>query len=147
MVTRATLGIVALALAALVGLAAIPAEAYTCGSGGCTWDSGYGEPVTLTNGQPLTDLVNCTISYTTAVDGGTPGPAKTVSVPASKATGGGSISKTNTDAAMVPGHTYAISETVTCTSTAFGTSAPSAAAALTMNSGVAPNPPAAPVLK
>src|SRR5882724_12231451 len=125
--------------ALLVLALAVPASAYTCGSSGCSWVSSYVEPAALTNNQPLTDLASCTLTYTTSVDGGAPGPAKTVTSAASRPIGGGTISKTITDAAMAPNHTYAISEVVTCTSTAFGTSAPSASATLPMNNGVSPN--------
>lgn len=133
--------------ALLVLALAVPASAYTCNQSGCTWTTSYVEPSALTNGQPLTDLASCTLIYTTSVDGGAPGPAKSVASAASKPSGGGTINKTITDAAMAPNHTYAISEVVTCTSTAFGTSAPSASATLPMNNGVAPNPTAAPTLQ
>ncbi len=142
---RRSLIALAMIAGALAGVSV--AHAYMCNSTGCNWESDYTEPSTLTNGQPLTDLSGCTLSYTTAVDNAAPGPAKTVTVVASKPGGGGAMVKTNTDAAMVPGHTYTIAETVSCTSTAFGTSAPSPAASLTMNNGVTVNPTAAPVLK
>lgn len=137
-----------LALALIVVLLIPTAvHAYTCNSAGCSFEADYTEPATLTNGQPLTDLTTTTISYTVSTDGGAPGAAKVVSVPASKPAGGGVIAKTITDAALTPGHTYTISATVTATSTAFGTSASSPSASLLMNNGVSPNPTAAPVLK
>ena len=116
------------------------ASAYTCNAQGCDWETGYTEPGTLTNGQALTDLTNCTANYTTSIDGAAPGPVKTFSIAASRPQGGQVVTKRNTDATMLPNHTYLVSETVTCTSAAFGTSAPSAPASLLMNNGVSPSP-------
>jgi len=146
----AQIGIAALVALGLVLLVMRPAFAYTCDTTGCTWSTSYTEPATLTNGQALTDLVTCTATYTVSKDGATPLPAATKSfvIPASKPSGGGVVTKNNTDATMLPPHTYAIQETVVCASTAFGTSAPSAPGSLLMNSGVSPNPvPSAPTLQ
>jgi hypothetical protein len=113
--------------------------AYTCDTTGCTWQTSYTEPATLTNGQPLTDLQSCTATYTVSKDGAASDPALTKSfvIPASKPAGGGVVVKNNSDPGMLPPHTYAITERIACTSTAFGASAPSAPASLPMNSGVA----------
>lgn len=129
-----------LILLAAALLFAMPAWGYTCDTTGCTWETKYTEPATLTNGQPVTDLTSCTATYTVSKDGAAPDPTlgKSFVVAASKPAGGGAIVKNNSDPAMLPPHTYTIAETVKCTSTAFGTSAPSAPANLLMNSGVAP---------
>jgi hypothetical protein len=129
----------ALVVCALV-VAPLSAWAYTCNGTGCTWNTRYTEPSTLTNAQPLTDLTGCTATYTFAVDGGAPSAPKVFAIAASRPTGGQLVNKTNIDATMAPGHTYLISETVACASTAFGTGAPSAPATLLMNNGVAPSP-------
>lgn len=136
-------------LLAVVGLVRpVLADPYTCDAAtGCTWQTGYVEPATLTNGQPITDLVNCTATYTTAVDGGAPGPAKTFTIAASRPTGGQAVTKNNTDATMAPPHSYLISETVKCTSATMGTSAPSPSAILLMNNGVTPAATGAPTLQ
>ena len=127
----------AVVLVALVGTAF--ADPWTCNAGGCTWNSKYTEPSTLTNGQPLTDLADCTASYTTSVDGNPPGPAKTFVIAATRPTGGQLAQKLNTDATMIPPHTYTVTETVACRSTSLGTGAASAPASLLMNNGVAPS--------
>ncbi len=140
-------------IAALVitGLMAVSTagHAYTCDTTGCTWQTSYTEPGALTNGQPLTDLQSCTATYTVSKDGAASDPAlsKSFVIPASRPAGGGVIVKNNSDPAMLPPHTYAITERVACASTAFGTSAPSAPASLLMNSGVAPSPSGAPTLQ
>lgn len=137
----AQMGIAALVACALILLVMRPAFAdpYTCNASGCTWNTKFTEPSTLTNGQPLTDLTGCTVSYTTAVDGGTPGSAKTYTIPASKISGGGAVNVNNTDPTMVPSHVYLITATVACNSTAFGTGPSSAPATLPMNNGVTVN--------
>jgi hypothetical protein len=129
-------------LALLLALLLVPvvAHAYTCNASGCTWNSGYTEPSTLTNGQPLTDLTGCTASYTVSVDGATAGAPKTFAIAASKPQGGGVISANNTDATMAAPHTYRVTETVACNSTAFGTGVPGAPATLLMNNGVTTSP-------
>jgi hypothetical protein len=123
----------AVLVASLPGLAL----AYTCTpTGGCTFNVQYTEPAMLTNGTALTDLANTTITYTIAVDGGAPGAAKTVTVPASKPTGGSNIDKAITEPTLGPPHTYTISATATATSAAYGTSAASAPASKALNNGV-----------
>lgn len=123
------------------------ADPYTCNGSGCTWSTQYTEPSTLNNNQPLTDLASCTATYTIAIDGAQAGAGKTFLIPASRPSGGQVVTRNNTDATMIPGHTYRISETISCTSVAFGTGAQSAPGMLLMNNGVSPNPPAAPVLQ
>ena len=133
-----------LSLAAMVVAFTYSALAYTCTpTGGCTFNVQYVEPGTLTNGQPLTDLSGTTITYTIAVDGGTPSAPKTVTVPASRPSGGGAIDRVITEAGLVPPHTYTISATATATSTAYGTSAATAVGQKVMNHGVTPQPPGA----
>ncbi len=141
--------LLALLSALLLGLAMIgAADAYTCNAGGCTWNSSYTEPSTLTNGQPLTDLTGCTMTYSKAVDGGAPGSGGSFVIAASKPAGGGAILSDHLDATMLPGHTYVVAETVACNSTAFGTglSSPSSNP-LPMNNGVTTNATGAPTLK
>lgn len=125
-------------LAALLALVVAPtaARAYTCNASGCTWQTSYTEPSTLTNGQALTDLTGCTATFTTAKDGGAPGSPQSFAIAATRPQGGGVATKNNSDATMTPGHVYAISEAVACNSTAFGTGQPSAPALLQMNNGV-----------
>lgn len=125
-------------LAALIALAVAPtaAHAYTCNASGCTWQSSYTEPSTLTNGQPLTDLTGCTASYSTSKDGGAASGPQSFVIAATKPQGGGVATKNNSDATMTPGHIYVINETVACNSTAFGTGQPSSPATLQMNNGV-----------
>src|SRR5882672_2157434 len=136
----AQMGIAALAVVGLVLGVMAPAFAYTCNAAGCTWNTKFTEPSTLTNGQTLTDLTGCTASYTTAVDGGTPASPRSFTIPASRPAGGGAIAVNNTDPTMVPGHVYTIAETVACNSTAFGTGTSTPPAALPMNNGVTTNP-------
>lgn len=128
----------------LTGLCAITSTgyAYTCNASGCTWQTGYTEPATLTNGQAITDLQSCTATYKVSVDGASPGPSKSFTIAASKPAGGGVIAFNFTDATMVAPHTYAISETVKCTSAAFGTGADTLPSSLSMNNGVTVPPPA-----
>jgi hypothetical protein len=116
------------------------AAAYTCNASGCTWRSSYTEPSMLTNGQPLTDLMSCTLTYTTSIDAAPDLAAKTFVVPASKPQGGGAISQDFTDPTMLPSHTYRITETAACTNGA-ATGPAGAPAVLLMNNGVAPQPP------
>ena len=136
--------IIALVLAIVLLIAVRAALAYTCNASGCTFEFTYTEPTTLTNGQPLSDLVNCTISWSKAVDVAAAVAQAPVSVPASRPQGGTAIVKVITDPTALPNHVYAVQATgATCTSTAFGTSAPSAAGnVLPMNNGVASSPPA-----
>lgn len=125
-----------LILALLLLALAAPVGAYTCNASGCTWQTNYTEPGTLTNGQGLTDLIGCTASYTKAVDGGAPSAPVTFAIPASRPQGGQAVTANRTDASMSPNHTYAIAETIACTSTAFGTGPAGAPGALLMNNGV-----------
>lgn len=125
-----------LGLLALLLVVPAVAYAYTCNASGCTWQSGYTEPSTLTNNQPITDLAGCTASYVTSVDGGAAGATKTFTIPPSRPQGGGVIAFNKTDATMLPPHTYTVTETIACTSTAFGTGAATAPTALPMNAGV-----------
>lgn len=117
MVARTAARVIAVALAA-VALAfawAPSAEAFTCTTTGCTFNALYTEPTTVQTGAPLTNLTSCTVSYTTAQNGGIPGPAKTVVVPASSPNGGGAINRPITDASLLPGHNYAVVARVACT--------------------------------
>ena len=72
----------------------------------------------------FTDTLNAFCRHSrVSVDGASPGTAKSFTIAASKPAGGGVIKFNFTDGSMVPPHTYAISETVKCTSAAFGAGA------------------------
>lgn len=131
-------------VAPLVLALAAPAWPFSCTATGCTFFAKYTEPSTVSTGPPLTNLTNTTVTYRVSVDGGAPGAPKTVTVPASKPTGGAIINQPITDTSLLPGHDYTISGSATATNPA-GTGA-----ALTLTSlpvpraGEAPpNPPAA----
>jgi len=100
-----------------VGLLLLPtaAAAFTCTPTDCTFIVKYTEPTTVVTGAPLNNLTSTTITYTITVDGLTPGPVKTVVVPASSPNGGGAITRNVPDTILVPGHNYVISATVLAT--------------------------------
>lgn len=130
----------------LVGAGA--AEAFTATPTGATFNAKYTEPTTNALGAPLTNLLNCTVTYRVAVDAGTPGPAKLVVVPASSPTGGQLIVRPITDTELTPGHNYTLTGSYACANPA-GTgnsSAPAAPLAIGRAGEVPPGTPAAPLV-
>lgn len=132
------------AILALLLLTPLTSHAFTCTATGCTFTAKYTEPTTVITGAPLSNLTSCTVHYAIAVDGGTLGANKLVTVLASSPNGGGQITKAITDTALTPGHNYLIAGAAFCTNPSGNSadSAPFTALAIPRAGEVPPNPTA-----
>jgi hypothetical protein len=81
----------------LLALAVTPAAAYTCTGDTCTLDLVFVESTTYVGGQPLTDLQDHVFTYQR-----TGGPSQTMTIPASKPQGGGTIAVKTANQTVLP---------------------------------------------
>ena len=103
-------------VAALLLFTAGHAMAFTCTpTGGCTVDLSYTEPSTVAGGGPLTNLTSTTYTISIATDGAAPVALPPVVIPASRAQGGGVITRSVSLPTVVTGHSYVVSAVIFAT--------------------------------
>src|SRR5438132_2845591 len=94
----------------LILLMTSAAQAFTCSATGCTFTISYTEPTTNTDGSPIA-LQATTIYYTLGI-----APEKSLTVPATQPSGGGTVTRAITEP-ILPGQTVSVVAQASATST------------------------------